>query len=199
MVRYQTIIARFASTYPRAAWAAYDSSFRQAVANNPAIPWGRIHDELFDRHLRSAAVLPPRSARSYAVQSSRTTYSLGGGLVDGQRSQLLCFVCGRPGHFARACPNRVSSVPRTAPAASPSLALVRATSSSSGSSAPSVSAATPPSPLFAPGTLPFRAPQRQRQSVCFAFNEARLCGANCRWPHVCSKCFGPHPVFACDK
>ena len=195
MVRYQTIIARFAATYPRAAWAAYDSAFRQAVANNPAIQWGVIHDELFDRHLRSATVLPPRSSRS-SVTAARATGGAQavGGLVDGQRVQPLCFVCSRPGHLARSCPHRLGFVPQPATPLPSPLASVRASAPSASSSV------TPsPSPLVAPGMSTFRAPQRQRPTWCFAFNEARPCGPTCRWPHVCSKCFGTHPVYACDK
>ena len=196
MLRYQSIIARFASTYPHAAWAAYDSAFRQAVANNPAIGWGSIHDELFDRHLRSAVILPPRS-RVFSTVSTRpfTSVARGGGLISAQRAQVVCFVCARPGHFARSCPNRPHASTVTPPSASQSLALVRA----SASPRPPVSSTSTPSPLIAPGMPAFRAPQRQRQTWCFAFNEARPCLPNCRWPHVCSRCFESHPVYACDK
>ena len=58
MIQYQANIARFASVYPRTAWMSYDAAFRQSVANNPSLSWGSINDELFNRFMRTAQLLP---------------------------------------------------------------------------------------------------------------------------------------------
>lgn len=90
MLQYQATMTRFANTYARPAWVAYDAAFRQSLANNPTLRWDRINDELFNRHLRSAAVVTTR----VGTMSTSPNFN------------SHCFNCRQIGHMSRNCPNR---------------------------------------------------------------------------------------------
>ena len=182
MIQYQANIARFASVYPRTAWMSYDAAFRQSVANNPSLSWSSINDELFNRFLRTAQLLPTTTRATRTDSPGDSSGSSRPGLA--ARNQ--CYTCREFGHLARVCPYRAHSV-GTATTGSQSIRQAPQVTFTQASTTPTM-----------PNSMPaFRAPQRQRW--CYAFNEGRLCQPNCQWPHVCAKCSGAHPVSACNN
>ena len=79
LIRYQGIIAGFATSYIATAWLSYDIAFRHLVANNPRVPWDRVDEDTFTVHLRSAQGLP------------------------------RCYICHVTGHMASNCSRRYAS------------------------------------------------------------------------------------------
>ena len=73
LIRYQAIIADFASQYIFTAWSQHDRSFRYQIAFNQSLPWHRVDDDLYNRYLRGTTI------------------------------QDVCFLCRNFGHFASQC------------------------------------------------------------------------------------------------
>ena len=79
LVQYHAIISDFASQFCFSAWLQYERSFRFRMAQNPALSWARVDEELYNRYLRHSTL------------------------------QHLCFHCRNFGHYASACPLRAGS------------------------------------------------------------------------------------------
>ena len=187
--RYQQIITRYASTFPARFWLAYDTSFRQKLANNPHLPWGSVDAELYDTFLRSAPNLPSLNADANVavVSSSGNTHQPA---VRSQAATGGRFHCGRHGHFVRYCPEVQRSGSHTQ----------RASTTNPVSSAARVATPSAPRPpVVTSAAPPFHAPQRASSAsgVCFAWNNGNRCPPGCRREHRCIICHGLHPRDSC--
>ena len=145
VLSYQASIAQYSTQFVFSDVYTYDRLFRQRMALEPHLKWDRFDYELVFRCLQR---------RSRPVMS-----------------QVFCFSCKRPGHYASACEFQRSDA-----------SFARA------SSRPGTTTSfrfRPPSSSTAP---------------CWYFNSKGFCtNIHCTSPHVCSKCSARHPASSCDR
>ena len=89
---------------------------------------------------------------------------------------LACFRCHMSGHFAADCPSLKSRDNVSHPGQSMSTQAYSFN-----------------------GQPPFRAKQPFYQAPCRHFNANNCRDQNCRWPHICNRCRGPHPATNCPR
>ena len=155
-------------SFTRIVW--YDAAFRSTIANNPEMRW----DDQF-----------PDGFNSFVI----------GGKAPSQ-SQVSCFNCSKPGHYASSCP--IKSVesrrfPNPQDQRSPAMQSV-----------PTIvtNQALSHANNFHPSSASLSCPPSQRSQLCNQFNKYGSCMAGCAPScHGCNSpgCGGDHPGRACPS
>ena len=83
LMRYQSLITRFACQYSFSAWYTYDQLFRYHIANDINLSWASVDDDLYNRYIRGGTLRP------------------------------ICYSCRQYGHLAANCPTRSHLSPST--------------------------------------------------------------------------------------
>ena len=88
LIRYQSIIVRFAGTFKDYAWINYDNMFRAKVALTCHLQWDSEDSRLYNKVLKGNEKLVLVKSQSRAP------------------AHTGCFKCGKPGHIAKFCHGR---------------------------------------------------------------------------------------------